>query len=111
MKRAVLLSLALFAPAAAAQAEEWKNVPVVDKACLKDVKAEPDTHTKGCLLMCVAGGYGLLTPDGTYLEFDADGNAKVVAALKATKKDDHLRATVKGERNGDKIKVASVVFD
>jgi hypothetical protein len=111
MRRAVLLSLALCAPAVAARAEEWKNVPVVDQACLKDVKDAPDKHTKDCLLMCVAGGYGLLTPDGTYLKFDAAGNKKVEAALKATKKDDHLRATVKGERDGDTIKVASVLFD
>jgi hypothetical protein len=34
-----------------------------------------------------------------------------VADLKATKKEDQLRATVVGEREGDTIKVASVSID
>ena len=111
MRKTLLAAVVLVAGAAAARAEEWKNVPVVDTACLKDVRNEPDKHTRDCLLMCVQGGYGLLTPDGTYLKFDSAGNKKVEAALKATKKEDHLRANVTGERSGDTIKVASIRFE
>src|SRR5262245_17049639 len=111
MRRTLVLAVLLSATAAAARAEEWKNVPVIDTACLNDVKAEPDKHGKACLLMCSKSGYGLLTADGTYVKFDAAGNAKVEEALKASKKEDKLRATVKGERSGDTIKVASVTFD
>jgi hypothetical protein len=34
-----------------------------------------------------------------------------VAALKATQKTDHLRATVTGERDGETIKVTALAID
>ena len=112
-KRAVLVIAVagLLALPLAAAAETWKNVPVVDTLCISKVKADPDKHTTQCALQCSKGGYGLLTTDGTYLKFDAPGNEKTIAALKATKKADHLRATVVGERNGESIKVASVSIE
>jgi len=91
-----------------AAAETWKNVAVLDTLCLKKFRAEPDKHTTDCALQCAKGGYGLLTGDGAYLKFDAAGNQKTVAALKATKKTDQLHATVEGERTGDTIKVTSI---
>ena len=94
-----------------AAAETWRDVPVVDTLCVSKVKKDPDKHTTQCALQCVKGGYGLLTTDGAYLKFDATGNAKTVAALKATKKVDHLHATVVGERNGESIKVASISIE
>lgn len=94
-----------------ASAETWKDVPVVDTLCLSKVKADPDKHTTQCALQCVKGGYGLITTDGAYLKFDAAGNEKTVAALKATKRTDHVRAIVVGERDGDTIKVTSVSID
>lgn len=94
-----------------AAAETWKDVPVVDTLCLSKVKADPDKHTTQCALQCVKGGYGLITTDGTYLKFDAAGNEKTVAALKATKRTDHVRAIVVGDRSGDTIKVTSVTID
>ena len=51
------------------------------------------------------------TKDGAYLKFDEAGNEKTVAALKATKKTDHIRATIEGEREGDRIKVKSLRLD
>ena len=95
----------------AASAETWKNVPVIDTLCLTKVKANPDSHTTACALQCAKGGYGLLAADGAYLKFDQAGNDKTVAALKATKKTDHLRATVEGDREGDTVKVKSVTLD
>jgi len=95
----------------AAAAETWKDVPVIDTQCVTKVKADPDKHTKQCALQCAKGGYGLLAPDGTYLKFDAAGNDKTVVALKATKKADHLRATVTGERDGESIKVTSISIE
>jgi len=41
-------------------------------------------------------------------KFDPDGNAKVLAALKASDKKDHLRVNVSGDVPGDTIKVTSV---
>ena len=39
--------------------------------------------------------------DGKFLKFDEAGNAKIASALKSTKKTDHLRVTVDGERKGE----------
>jgi hypothetical protein len=95
----------------AASAETWKNVPVIDTLCLNKVKADPDSHTKACALQCAKGGYGLLAADGAYLKFDAAGNEKTVAALKASAKTDHLRATIEGTREGETVKVKSIALD
>lgn len=112
MKRVVLMTLAGFlALPFAATAETWKNVTVIDTLCLSKFKADPDEHTTQCALQCVKGGYGLINADGSYLKFDAAGNEKTVGALKATKKADHLRATVSGEKDGDTIKVTSISIE
>lgn len=112
MKRVVFMTLAGFlALPFAAAAETWKNVSVIDTLCLSKFKADPDKHTTQCALQCVKGGYGLIDTDGTYLRFDATGNEKTVAALKATQKGDHLRATVSGEMDGDTIKVTSISIE
>jgi uncharacterized membrane protein YphA (DoxX/SURF4 family) len=84
------------------------TVPITVAA---DTWTNPDSHTTQCALQCVKGGYGLIDAKGTFLKFDAAGNEKIVAALKATKKTDHLRATVTGERDGDTIKVSSVSIE
>lgn len=109
--RSLIVLAGLLALPLAATAETWKNVPVIDTSCLAKVKADPDKHTTACALQCAKGGYGLLAADGAYLKFDAAGNEKTVAALKATKKTDHLRATVEGAREGDTVKVTSVTLD
>ena len=108
MKRAALLAFAgVLALAGTAAAEEWKNVPVVDGHCIAKVKADPDKHPRSCAVQCAKGGYGLVTTDGAYLKFDAAGNEKVLAALKASEKADHLRADVVGEKDGETIKLTS----
>ena len=98
----------LFITAGAGAAETWNDVPMIDVACSTKAKAAPDAHTKACALQCEKSGYGIIAADGAYLSFDEAGNTKAVAALKATKKADHLRVSVTGERKGDTIKVASV---
>jgi hypothetical protein len=112
MRKTAMLALTglLVLPLAAA-AETWSNVSVVDTLCLEKVKADPDKHPKACALKCEKGGYGVLTTDGKYLKFDAAGNEKTVAALKASKKDASLRATVVGDRDGETIKVTSIAID
>lgn len=112
MKRAAFMTLVGFlALPFAAAAETWNDVVVIDTLCLSTFKADPDRHTTECALQCVKGGYGLISADGTYLKFDTAGNAKTVAALKATRKADHLRVTVIGERDGNAIKVTSISIE
>jgi hypothetical protein len=111
MKKTLLAVFVLGLGAAMASAEEWKGVSVVDANCLDRVKADPDKHSRACALKCEKGGYGLLTSDGKYLKFDAAGNEKALAALKESKKENHLRANVTGERDGETIKVSSITLE
>ena len=113
MKKMVLALLAMAALSPVLLAETWKNASLMDSMCAAkaDVKANPDAHPTKCAIQCQKSGYGILAPDGTFLKFDAAGNTQVEAALKATKKTDHLRVTVDGERKGTEIAVKSVKLD
>jgi len=68
------------------------------------------THDRQCLLMpsCQRSGYGVFTYDDKFLAFDAIGNQKALAFLRASKKQDDMRVEVAGEIDGDKIKVTSL---
>jgi hypothetical protein len=103
------LAALLLAPVAA-RAEEWKNVSLIDGHCAgkASVKADPDSHTRDCLLMCAKGGYGIWTAGGEHLKFDAEGSKKAEALLEASTKADHVRVDVVGEREGDVLRVTSI---
>ena len=110
---AALAMAAVFFLAAvpALAAETWKGVPLVDTQCASRVKSDPDAHTTKCALQCSKNGFGIYAADGTWLKLDEAGNKLAEAAIKGTKKTDHIRATVTGERQGDTIKVASLTLD
>jgi hypothetical protein len=91
-----------------ATVETYKDVAVVDVNCSTKVAADPDTHTRACALKCAGSGFGILTQDKHFLKFDAEGNAKIVEALKASDKKDHLRVDVTGDVQGDTLKVTSI---
>ena len=103
-----LLALGLLASPALAETKSFNDVSVVDVMCAKKAAANPDAHSRACAMQCEGSGYGVIAPDGTFLKFDADGNAKMAAELKASKKADHLRVNVKGDVEGDTLKVQSV---
>ena len=103
-----LLALGLLATPALAETQTFNDVSVVDVACSKKVAATADAHTRECALACQKSGFGIVTEDKKFLKFDADGNAKILAALKASDKTDHLRVNVSGDVQGDTIKVTSV---
>jgi hypothetical protein len=108
MKKIVaLISLAIMLPAFAA-AETWNNVPIVDTQCSTKVKADPDSHTRQCALACAKSGFGILDKDGNYLKFDDAGNAKAIKLLQSSSKNDHLRVSVTGEKQGNVIHVESL---
>jgi Tfp pilus assembly ATPase PilU len=98
----------LCAMPAFATVQTYKDVPVVDVNCSKKVAADPDSHTRACALKCEKSGYGIVTKDQQFLKFDAEGNTKIVDALKASDKKDHLRVDVSGEVQDDTLKVASI---
>lgn len=98
----------LCATPAFAAVENYKDVAVVDVNCSTKVAADPDSHTRACALKCAASGFGIVTQDKHFLKFDAEGNSKIVEALKASDKKDHLRVDVSGDVQGDTLKVASI---
>lgn len=100
-----VLAALILLPLPALAGETWTNVSLIDSACQLKVKDAPDTHTRECALQCVGSGYGILTADGTYLTFDKAGNDKALAMLRASRKNDHLRVNVSGERKGNTIAV------
>ena len=110
MRKAVsfLVLLGLAAMPAWAAVETYKDVSVVDVNCSKKVAADPDSHTRACALKCAASGFGIVTKDKQFLKFDAEGNAKIADALKASDKKDHLRVDVSGDVQGDTLKVTSI---
>jgi hypothetical protein len=110
MRKAVsfLVLLGLAAMPALAAVETYDDVPVVDVNCSKKVAADPDSHTRACALKCAASGFGIVTKDKQFLKFDAEGNAKIADALKASDKKDHLRVDVSGDVQGETLKVTSI---
>ena len=110
MRKAVsfLVLLGLAAMPAWAAVETYKDVSVVDVNCSTKVAADPDSHTRACALKCAASGFGIVTKDKQFLKFDAEGNAKIADALKASEKKDHLRVDVSGDVQGDTLKVTSI---
>ena len=113
MKKILCLIAAAVALPMALHAETWKNAPLMDSMCAAkaDARANPDAHAKTCAIQCEKSGYGIVTSDGGFLKFDAAGNKQVEAALKATKKTDHLRVDVDGDLKGGEIAVKSVSLD
>ncbi len=104
MKRLLGITASFVLFSAAALAETWTGT-VIDTMCKgKDVA----NHTRQCALGCAKSGFGIVTSDGKFIKFDESGNAKALAALKASTKDKDLRATVTGTMNEDVITVDSI---
>ncbi|MEO7145389.1 MAG: hypothetical protein ABI165_17980 [Bryobacteraceae bacterium] len=88
-------------------AETWTGT-VVDVMCKgRDLSS----HTRQCALDCSKGGYALVTSDGKFLKFDEGGNARALAALKASSKEKDLKAKVSGTMDGDVINVDSITIE
>jgi hypothetical protein len=107
MKKIFVLSALLAASSLVGWAGEWQG-HVMDSMCAAKMRDKASTHKAKCALSCSKGGYGLVTADGKYIKFDEAGNAKALAALKATSKTDDLKAKVTGTMDGDVIQVESI---
>lgn len=101
----LLLFTAMSLPAAA---EEWNNVALIDVMCSAKAKADPDGHARDCALQCQKSGFGVVTGQGEFLKLDDKGNQEALALLKATSKNDKLRVSVSGTRDGDQISVEKI---
>jgi N-acetyl-beta-hexosaminidase len=88
-------------------AESW-NGTLVDVMCKgKDLAS----HPKKCALNCAKSGYAVVLSDGKFLKLDEGGNAKALAALKATDKDKDLKVKVSGKLEGEIIQVDSLALE
>lgn len=104
MKRLIPISVAILGFSTLALAESWTGT-VVDVMCKgKDLAG----HTAKCAVSCSKGGYGLVLSDGKFVKFNETGNAKALAALKATGKEKDLKAKVSGSLDNDVINVESI---
>ena len=88
---------------------------LIDKMCsAKALERRPIcsrkrmTKTACCRTPCIKTGYGVYTADGKYLKLDAAGDAKALAAIKASKKKDNFTVKVTGDVEGDSIKVTNL---
>ena len=102
--------LAAAAPLAAENVEGY----LVDQMCsAKIVKGGVEAakaHTKDCALAekCKASGYGLVTADGKFLKFDADGDRMAATTIGFSSGKDNLAVSVNGTISGDSIKVVAI---
>jgi hypothetical protein len=108
---AALLLMALAMPVRAADVQGI----LLDRACSPKIvesgdqkAAQAQTRTCGLMPDCVKAGYGVLTADGKFITFDAAGNLKAEAALKASTKKDDIRVSVTGSQSGDTMKVSAI---
>lgn len=110
MKRiaSFVVLMGLCASPALAFAESYQNVPLIDVNCSRRAAADPDAHTRDCALKCASSGFGIITQDQHFLKFDAAGNAKILEAIRTSSKKDHLRVNVRGDVQGDTIRVNSI---
>jgi hypothetical protein len=69
-----------------------------------------EAHTKECALKpaCQKSGYGVYMDGNKFLKFDAAGDRKALAAIRASKKLDDFEVEVTGEVKDDTIKVATL---
>jgi hypothetical protein len=107
--RKLILATLLCALPVMTLADTWENVPLIDHGCAEKMKADPDVHTKACLLQCSSTGYGILD-HGTWIPLDKAGDEKALSALKATSHKDHIRVNVTGEKKGSVIQVTSLTI-
>lgn len=101
---AVLFTLMILAPPLSA--EHIEGI-LMDKMCSAKMKTydAAKMNTKMCATKCSGSGFGLVVPGGKFLKFDAEGDKKAAAALKATDKTENLTVSVEGGVDGDNIKV------
>ena len=87
-------------------AETWTGT-LVDVMCKgKDLAG----HTRTCALGCAKSGFAVVLSDGKFLKLDEGGNARALAALKASDKEKDLKVKVDGKLEGETIQVDSLAL-
>ncbi|MGH9393090.1 MAG: hypothetical protein ACRD1E_02895, partial [Terriglobales bacterium] len=74
---------------------------LIDQHCAGAYVNRAADHPRDCLLRCADSVYGLVDAHGHFTPFDASGNQRALAAVRASSKPDHLWVTVHAKRSGD----------
>ena len=104
---------ALLAMACLGQGTKIQGV-VIDRNCAEDILKHGRRiilkQRRDCSLMkqYVRDGYGIVTDDQKFFNFDDAGNKKALQLLKNTPDKDNLRVIVSGDVDGDTIKVTDM---
>lgn len=72
---------------------------LIDQHCYPAFQKHPADHTRSCLLKCADVTYGLVDAKGQFHPFDAKGNQRALAAVRATNHPNHLWVTVRAARS------------
>ncbi|HLH39961.1 MAG TPA: hypothetical protein VKX39_12495 [Bryobacteraceae bacterium] len=102
--------------AGTALAEQVDGILITTMCAAKAVKEGGDAaakHERTCNLKpnCAKTGFGVLTPDNRFFQFDEAGNAKALKALQESAKKDDMKVVVTGDVQGDKIAVSSLKLE
>jgi hypothetical protein len=114
-RRTVIYLAALLSILGAASfaADEAIKGYLVDVACSDRRARKPASlpaHSKMCMQMptCNNSGYGVLTEDKRFIQFDEEGNQKASKLLAETSKENDFRIAVTGSMEGDRLKVSKI---
>jgi hypothetical protein len=113
-RTAVTLGL-IFALTALTQAAEIQGV-IADWACVKPMvkngREEVLRHNRSCSLVnnYERQAYGLITSEKKFYKLEDPGNQHVLQLLNNTPDKDNLKVVVRGEVQGDTIKVSDMTM-
>ena len=99
--------------AGASFAEEVNGFLMTTMCAAKTTEGGPEAaskHERTCNLKpdCAKTGFGVLTSQSKFLQFDEGGNEKAIKALQESTKKDDMQVVVTGKIQGDKIVVSTL---
>ena len=96
-----MFAIALALPLAAADKGSWDGM-LADAAC------KQRTPEAACPVDASTTAFGLVTPDGRFLPFDAAGNEQAATELKGQTAKSNPRVVVTGATDGETIAVETI---
>ena len=99
--------------AGSAFAEQVDGILMTTMCAAKASKGGPDAaakHERTCNLKpdCSKTGFGVLTSENKFFQFDAAGNEKALKALQESTRKDDMQVVVTGKIEGSKIVVSTL---
>lgn len=116
MKRILITVSVLFVALSAPLSAEKVEGYLIDEMCsakvAKDGVDAAKAHTKDCALMpnCKGSGYGVVTADGKFVNFDDDGDRMAAKMLGLSDDQDNIEVVVNGKVTGSSMTVVAIQF-